>query len=418
VLYSKVKGFRDIYNEDIGYWNRVESSLIALFKSYGFNEIRLPVLEKSSLFNRGIGSTTDIVEKEMFTFKDRDGEELSLRPEGTASLIRAYIENGLHNPPGIKKFYYIGNMFRRERPQKGRFRQFSQIGVEVLESSSPLLDADLISLLYNSAKILDILDIVQIEINSIGCPLCRDDYNTKLRAFLEDKIENLCNDCKRRLDRNPLRILDCKVDSCREILIDAPVMIDNLCSDCYDHFELVKEHLTLMSIPYKINKYMVRGLDYYIRTAFELTTTHLGAASAIGAGGRYDGLIKLLGGRENSPGIGFAIGLDRLVELLKLKNVLVDDIKTDYYLILFDRSALKTGLQVIDLLREKGFRVEYDYELSAVKSQMKKADRSGAKYTLILGDDELQAGEITIKDMLTGEQERILMSELYNKITI
>ncbi len=407
--YSKMKGFRDIFGEDIEYWQYVESKLKSLFTTYGFNEFRLPILEKTALFNRGIGDTTDIVEKEMFSFEDKDGEFVSLRPEGTASLLRAYIENGLINN-GVKKFYYLGNMFRRERPQKGRFRQFTQIGVEVLESSSALLDAEIASLLYNSAKILELENIVELEINSLGCKECRPSYNELLISYFKNIKEDLCGDCNRRLERNPLRILDCKNENCKKLIKDAPIMLDNLCVECSDHFTLVKKHLGEMNIPYKINPFMVRGLDYYIRTAFELVTTMLGSASAVGAGGRYDGLIKTLGGSKDTAGIGFAIGIDRLVELLQQSRNLPAK-QTDYFILFFE-DTLEHGLKIVNSLREKGFIVEYDYDQASMKSQMKKSNKLDAKFTVILGEDEIQSLEVTVKDMLTGDQQRMSIVDL------
>ena len=407
--YSKMKGFRDIFGEDIEYWQYVENKLKSLFTSYGFNEFRLPTLEKTALFNRGIGDTTDIVEKEMFSFEDKDGEFVSLRPEGTASLLRAYIENGLINN-GVKKFYYLGNMFRRERPQKGRFRQFTQIGVEVLESSSALLDAEMASLLYNSSKVLELDNVVELEINSLGCKECRPSYNELLISYFKNINDDLCGDCNRRLERNPLRILDCKNENCKKLIKDAPIMLDNLCGECSEHFTLVKKYLGEMSIPYKINPFMVRGLDYYIRTAFELVTTMLGSASAVGAGGRYDGLIKTLGGSKDTAGIGFAIGVDRLVEILQLSKKL--PIKQTDYFILFFEDTLEYGLKIVNSLREKGFVVEYDYDQSSMKSQMKKSNKLDAKFTVIVGEDEVNSLEVTIKDMLSGDQQRMSITDL------
>ena len=407
--YSKMKGFRDIFGEDIEYWQYVEDKLKSLFTSYGFNEFRLPILEKTALFNRGIGDTTDIVEKEMFSFEDKDGEFVSLRPEGTASLLRAYIENGLINN-GVKKFYYLGNMFRRERPQKGRFRQFTQIGVEVLESSSSLLDAEMASLLYNSAKVLELDNIVELEINSLGCKECRPSYNDKLISYFKNIKDELCGDCNRRLERNPLRILDCKNENCKKLIKDAPIMLDNLCGECSDHFTLVKQYLGEMSIPYKINPFMVRGLDYYIRTAFELVTTMLGSASAVGAGGRYDGLIKTLGGSKDTAGIGFAIGIDRLVELLQQSKTLPVR-QTDYFVLFFE-DTLEHGLKIVNSLREKGFIVEYDYDQASMKSQMKKSNKLDSKFTVIVGEDEVNSLEVTVKDMLSGDQKRVSISDL------
>lgn len=412
-LLQKVKGFRDIFGEDIKYWHWAESIIQSIFKSYGFKEFRLPVLEKTSVYKRGIGETTDIVEKEMFTFTDSD-ELVSLRPEGTASLMRAYIENNLHNPPGVKKYYYLGNMFRRERPQKGRFRQFSQIGVEVLESEAPLLDAEIISLLYNTASELGLSDYVNMEINSIGCPVCRPKYKEDLIKYFAGHKEDLCDDCKRRLETNPLRILDCKVEKCKSIAKDAPVILSYLCDDCNTHFESVKEYLTMMEVPFKVNPKMVRGLDYYVKTAFELVTDRLGAASAVGAGGRYDGLVKSLGGNDTA-GIGFAIGLDRIVELLKEVRPM-EEKGADVFILAFDKDGLSHCLKLAKELRALGFVVEYDYSLASMKSQFKKADKSSASYAVVLGSNELAENKAAVKDLVSGNQELIELNNIVSYI--
>lgn len=412
-MLQKVKGFRDIFGEDIKYWHWAESIIQSIFKSYGFKEFRLPVLEKTSVYKRGIGETTDIVEKEMFTFTDSD-ELVSLRPEGTASLMRAYIENNLHNPPGVKKYYYLGNMFRRERPQKGRFRQFSQIGVEVLESEAPLLDAEIISLLYNTASELGLSDYVNMEINSIGCPVCRPKYKEDLIKYFAGHKEDLCDDCKRRLETNPLRILDCKVEKCKSIAKDAPVILSYLCDDCNTHFESVKEYLTMMEVPFKVNPKMVRGLDYYVKTAFELVTDRLGAASAVGAGGRYDGLVKSLGGNDTA-GIGFAIGLDRIVELLKEVRPM-EEKGADVFILAFDKDGLSHCLKLAKELRALGFVVEYDYSLASMKSQFKKADKSSASYAVVLGSNELAENKAAVKDLVSGNQELIELNNIVSYI--
>lgn len=401
-MFKTVKGFHDIYGKDIAYWERVEKILKKLLKKYGFKEFRLPILEKTAVFNRGIGDTTDIVEKEMFSFIDNDGDSVSLRPEGTASLIRAYIENGLSNPPGIKKYFYMGNMFRRERPQKGRFRQFTQMGVEVLECDSPLLDAEIITLLYDIAKEVGISEYTSIEINSIGCKNCRPIYKDKLIDYFKQYINTLCDDCKRRLDKNPMRIIDCKKEECSNISKNAPIVLDYICDECNSHFERVKKYLSSLGTNYNVNPGMVRGLDYYIRTAFELVTDKLGAASAVGGGGRYDGLVKLMGGGDVS-GIGFAVGMDRIVSLLKEKEE-IQEKSTDIFVIFFEGKSFDVGIKIVKELRDLNFVVEYDYSIASMKSQMKKANRSGAKHCIILGENEIDAGKVSIKNLETGIQ--------------
>ncbi len=404
-----MKGFHDTYGVDIEYWHKAETAIKELCKTYNIKEFRLPILEKTSTFKRGIGETTDIVEKEMFTFIDSE-EQVSLRPEGTASLIRAYVENNLAATPGVKKYYYLGNMFRRERPQKGRFRQFTQIGVEALECDSPLIDAEIINLLYNAAKVTGISELANMEINSIGCDTCRPAYREKMIAYFSDKKEELCADCNRRLEKNPLRILDCKNEKCKTVAIDAPLILDYLCEECDTHFTSVKKYLDVMGTPYTINKRMVRGLDYYIRTAFELVTDKLGAASAIGAGGRYNGLIKQMGGKD-SAGIGFAIGLDRFVALMKEMETLEDQ-KADVFFISFDDNGVKITLDMVRSLRESNVIAEYDYDIASMKSQMKKADRSGAKFAVILGEDELSGNNATVRALDSGEQKLMPLAEL------
>lgn len=413
-MLQKVKGFRDIFGEDIACWHHVENKLSKFFASCGFGEFRLPILEKTAVFKRGIGETTDIVEKEMFTFMD-SVEQVSLRPEGTASLIRAYIENNLHNPPGIKKYYYLGNMFRRERPQKGRFRQFTQIGVEVLDCNAPLLDAEVIWMLYKSAEMLGLNEYVSMEINSIGCANCRPTYKTSLINYFIDRKEELCHDCKRRLETNPLRILDCKVENCKKITQNAPSILSYLCNECDGHFNDVKEYLEMMKIPFIVNEKMVRGLDYYIRTAFELVTDRLGAASAIGAGGRYDGLVKSLGGHDVA-GIGFAIGLDRVIELVKDVGYF-DCHCTDVFILVFDKESFLYAFNLMKNLRDAGYIVEYDYNFSSMKSQMKKANKTNAKYAVILGSNEIAENKATIKNLDSGEQLMVSLEKIFEYLT-
>lgn len=414
-MYQKVKGFRDIFGVEAEYFQYVENIAVETFKNFGYSEIKIPILEKVEVFDRGIGNTTDIVEKEMFVFQDRNEDLLALRPEGTASVVRAFIENKLYNPPGIKKYYYYGPMFRRERPQKGRYRQFYQFGVELFGSTSPITDADVINLLYVFFEKCGVNDLLRLEINSIGCPVCRPQYKEKLISFFADKKDNLCPDCKRRLATNPLRILDCKNRECSEITKDAPLMIEHLCDNCNAHFEKTKEYLGYFGIKYLVNPKIVRGLDYYVRTAFEMVTDMLGASSAVGAGGRYDGLVKTLGGGD-IPGIGFAIGVDRLVNIMMQKGV---EIKQPFKLfcVIFNEDQLKFILPVIHSLRAKGVALEFDYELSSVKSQMKKADKSKARYTVIFGEEELSKNQVTVKDMENSNQFLIDLDKLENFIT-
>ncbi len=413
-MYRKVKGFRDIFGKEIPYWQKVEENFKEVFNSFGFNEFKIPILEKTELFNRGIGNTTDIVEKEMFSFQDINGDNLSLRPEGTAALVRGFIENKLYNPPGVKKYYYYGPMFRRERPQKGRFRQFYQVGIEVFGSDAPCCDADVIAALYSFFEKCGIAEDLKLEINSIGCPKCREPYKEKLISYFTDKKDELCEDCKRRLTKNPLRILDCKVETCKNISKDAPLIINNLCDECFNHFESVKNYLEMMKISYHINPKMVRGLDYYVRTAFEMVTDKLGASSAVGAGGRYDGLIKLMGGPE-IPGIGFAVGIDRLVALM-MDKFEIEENSADVFIVSFKDVSDKIALELVSDFRKQGLRAELDYDFAGMKSQMKKANKTGASYCIIIGEDEIKQNIVSVKNMETGEQETIKLEEINKKI--
>lgn len=409
-MFQKIKGFRDIFGEEIPYWNFVEKKITDLFPLFGYSEFKLPILEKIEVFDRGIGGQTDIVEKEMFAFKDRNEDNLALRPEGTASLVRAFIENKLYNPAGIKKYYYYGPMFRRERPQKGRFRQFTQAGIEVFGSSSPLVDADVINLLKRFFDECGVGEFLNLEINSVGCPECRPVYREILISFLNDKKEQLCDDCKRRLSTNPLRILDCKVETCKKATLDAPVMVDHLCGSCVEHFGMVKKYLQNFEVDFTVNPRIVRGLDYYVNTAFEMVTDKLGASSAVGAGGRYDGLVKTLDGPD-VPGIGFAVGVDRLVNLMMLSES-VKEKGSELFAVIFNKEQLEHILPILNNFRKDGVKVDFDYEIASIKSQMKKADRSNARFCLIFGESEFEKGNVILKDMKSSTQNEIPISEI------
>ncbi|MCX8085071.1 MAG: histidine--tRNA ligase [Calditerrivibrio sp.] len=403
-MFTRVKGFRDIYGEEITYWSKVESAFVEIFRRYDYTEFKLPILEKVELFQRGIGATTDIVEKEMFVFDDKGGDRLALRPEGTASLVRAYIENKLYTGKNISKYYYYGPMFRRERPQKGRFRQFYQVGVEVFGSSAPAVDAEVIKTMSDIFEVCNVSDLVVLNINSIGCPSCRPNYKEKLISFLSDQRQYLCPDCLNRVEKNPLRVLDCKNESCKKTIKDAPIMIQYLCEECHNHFHKTQYYLSLFNLKYKINPFMVRGLDYYVRTAFEFVTDKLGASNAVGGGGRYDGLVKTLGGPD-VPGIGYAIGVDRLVNLMMDKQLTFNkDIKI--YVVFFEET-LQEGFEILNMLWKNNFIVGYDYDLSSFKSQFKKADKFCADFTIIIGTEEKNNGTVQIKNMYTGEQKEV-----------
>ncbi|WP_354005660.1 histidine--tRNA ligase [Desulfofustis limnaeus] len=392
-------GFRDILPAEIAVWRHVEQVARDLLERFHFAEIRLPILEKTELFARSIGAETDIVEKEMYTFVDR---QETLRPEATASLIRAYVEHNMHLAKPVQRLYTMGPMFRRERPQKGRLRQFHQLSVEVVGSSSPHLDAELLTL---AATFLAELGITaSLEINSLGCPECRPAYRNALLAFINERLDRLCDDCRRRSVTNPLRVLDCKKTACRAEVQDAPSIQDHLCSSCAAHLDGVQQDLQLLAIDYRLNKFMVRGLDYYVRTTFEFVSDDLGAQSAVLAGGRYDGLVEMLGGPA-MPGIGFAVGLERLVLLLQQQGETSSSApEIDIFLAALGEAAVGYCVGLQHRLRGDGFRVDMDYAGKSLKSQMKQADKARAAHVLIVGDQELNSGQAVLRNMETKQQ--------------
>ena len=399
---AALNGFRDILPGETWLWRRVEETARDIFSRFAFQEIRPPVLEKTELFKRSIGEATDIVEKEMYTFTDKG---LTMRPEATAGLLRAVIEHNLLAARPLRRLFAIGPMFRHERPQMGRLRQFHQLDVEALGGGHPLLDAELMAM---GALLLAELGLTaSLEINSLGCPDCRPAYREKLLGFIAARRERLCADCQRRSATNPLRVLDCKNPACRAEVADAPAILDHLCPDCAAHFAGVEKGLESLGVSYQLNKFMVRGLDYYCRTTFEFLTTDLGAQAAVGAGGRYDGLIEQLGGPKNTPGIGFAMGMERLVLLLQQKEQAETETEADLYIAALGPEAVNTCLPLAQRLRERGLRVAMDYEGRGLKNQMKQADRLGGGWTLIVGDDELASGKGVLRDMRGKEQRAI-----------
>lgn len=394
-----LNGFKDIMPDDVLLWRQVEESARIVLERFHFAEIRVPVLEKTELFSRSIGADTDIVEKEMYTFVDK---QITMRPEATASLMRAYIEHNMHGRKPVQRLFTIGPMFRHERPQKGRLRQFHQLDVEVLGSASPRLDAELMSL--GDCLFSELGVSTSLEINSLGCPDCRPEYRRVLLAFIEERLDQLCEDCRRRSQRNPLRVLDCKKQGCRVQVQDAPSVIDYLCENCSIHFTEVRRNLDLLEVDYAVNKFMVRGLDYYVRTTFEFVTDQLGAQSAVCAGGRYDGLIEMLGGPK-VPGIGFAMGIERLVLLLKrLEDHGDQSAGIDVFIAGLGEEAADYSFKLMHGLRGIGLRVDMDLDTRSLKSQMKQADRSGAGYTVIVGSQELDNQQVVLRNMKTGEQ--------------
>ncbi len=402
-----IRGMRDILPPETGRWQAVEKAAREAFALYGYKELRLPLLERTELFARAIGADTDIVGKEMYTFPDRHGDLLTLRPEATASVLRAVLENGLDQGAGVKKLYTLGPMFRYERPQKGRYRQFHQINCEALGSDAPELDAEVILLLMEILKKVQ-LGANRLLVNSLGCPECQAKFKAGLGLFLINK-EGLCEDCQRRRTTNPLRVLDCKSAHCREILKDAPVLRDYLDPDCLAHFNRVLELLSRFGVTYEEAPRLVRGLDYYTRTAFEVVAVGLGAQDAVAGGGRYNGLAKELGGPD-LPAIGFAIGEDRLMEVLP-ENLGQGDGKK-VFLAALGPAALDLAFSLLQTLRQAGVAGEMDFGNRSLKAQMTLADRLGADYTVIIGDRELETGKATLRRMATGDQQEVALSLL------
>ena len=396
-----IKGIKDITPDEMPKWGVVERTAHALAHAFGFHEIRIPVFERTDLFVHSIGGTTDIVEKEMYTFPDKDGTSLTLRPEGTAGVVRVFIERGLKTYEPARKLYYIGQMFRHERPQAGRLRQFHQFGVEYVGSSDPSADVEVITLLWRYFSALQ-LPGLSLEVNSLGVLTDRQAYKKDLVSFLKTRSDVLCDNCRRRLETNPLRALDCKVPRCREATQEAPYLTDFLSPSSKDHFDRVLQGLQALAIPYSINPRLVRGLDYYSMTTFEVSCSALGAQNAIGAGGRYDGLFETLGGTP-TPAVGFAIGLDRVV--LALPESILPAPEPWIFLAAFGEKGKPAGLSLMDSLRAKQVKADTDYNASTLKTLLRSADRLGAPYVVILGDDEVTKNEVILRNMATKEQE-------------
>jgi len=404
-----IRGFKDILPGEIETWQLIEKTAVELFEAFGYSEIRVPIMEKTELFARSIGEETDIVEKEMYTFADRKGDMLTLRPEATASIVRSYLQHKMYADDPVRKFYLIGPMFRRERPQKGRYRQFYQIDVEVFGIAAPLADAQLIHLLHTLFSRLGI-EAVMTHLNSLGCYECRPAYRETLLDMLNGVRERLCEDCQRRMTRNPLRVLDCKVPDCRAAVTGAPALADHLCPACRDHFDAVKGALDGLGVPYELDKSLVRGLDYYTRTTFEIHTTALGAQSAVAGGGRYDGLVEELGGPP-IPATGFAIGFDRLAEIVaQLKPAPATG--PALFIAALGPAAQQKAFAWLCALGEAGIRVEMDFADRSLKAQMKRADRLGAGRVLIVGETELKKEIAVLRNMADKSQLEIPLAQL------
>lgn len=403
------RGTQDFLPEQTAEWQLLERKIRQICSLYGFGEIRTPLFESTELFLRGIGETTDVVTKEMYTFNDRGGRSMTLRPENTASVVRAFLEHKLYGDPQVHKFYYMGPMFRHDRPQAGRYRQFNQFGVEEIGSRNPAVDAEIIAMAFQLFRELGLTDL-DLHLNSVGCPKCRPVYRQKLIEFYADKKDMLCDDCKARLDKNPLRVLDCKEEGCKQASVGVPELTDNLCDDCRDHFTKVQQYLTAVGIPFTLDPRLVRGLDYYTNTAFEIMYAPLGAQSTVCGGGRYDGLIEEVGG-PSTPGIGFAIGMERLLLTLKEQGLLPPpQRKRPVFIVALGDAAKTAAFTIQQQLREKGIYAEIDLMGRSMKGQMKSANKLEADYTVIIGEDELAGGQVQVRDMNTKEQLSIPMN--------
>ncbi len=403
MLTKRPRGTNDFLPEDTAKWQYLEKLLREICQQFGYAELRTPIFEETALFLRGVGDTTDIVQKEMYTFEDSGGRSLTLRPENTASAVRAYVENKLFAGQQPVRLFYMGPMFRYERPQAGRFRQFHQFGVECFGAASPAADAEVIALAWEFYRRLG-LQGLELNLNSVGCPNCRPTYRQALQDFLRPHLDELCPTCQERFEKNPLRILDCKNPQCQQFLHGAPTTLDALCDDCRVHFDAVQEYLQAAAIPYRLNTNLVRGLDYYTNTAFEILLSDIGAQSAVCGGGRYNGLVEELGGKP-APGVGFALGMERVFSALNAQGLELPVAQgLDVFVAVLDKQAQKQAFQLACALRSQGLAVGYDTLERSLKAQLKYADSQRAAYTLLVGGDELARGSVVLRDMQSSEQ--------------
>ncbi|MFR1851373.1 MULTISPECIES: histidine--tRNA ligase [Clostridia] len=416
MLSKAPRGTKDITPKDVYKWHYIEKKFREICALYGYEEIRTPIFEHTEVFSRSVGDTTDVVQKEMYTFTDRGDRQLSLKPEGTAGVIRSFIENKMYADTQPTKLYYITPCFRYERPQAGRQRQFHQFGIEVLGSDGPSVDAEVISLAVQFFNEMG-LNNLSVNINSVGCPTCREEYNRKLKEYLDQKVDVLCETCLERKDKNPMRVIDCKNPHCKENLQDIPFMIDHLCEDCKDHFDKLQTYLKEMDINYVVDKTIVRGLDYYKKTAFEIISNDIGSQSTVCGGGRYDGLVEMLGGPKGISGIGFALGAERLLLTLENNNIEIENPKsTDIYIATIGDAAKTKSFKLIKDLRTNHISADNDHLDKSLKAQFKYSDKLNAKYTVVIGDDELANDTATLKNMKTSEQTTIKLSELVDEL--
>ncbi len=424
--YQKPKGTFDILPEDQKYWEKVRKVIKHIALGYSFERIDTPIFENSELFTASVGNASDVVEKQMYMFKSKGGDSFALRPEGTAGIMRAYLENGLFNAPQPTKLYYVGPMFRYEQPQAGRYRQFHQAGFEIIGDQDAIYDAQIINIFVVACAELGLKNL-NVEVNSIGCTKCRPTYRTQLLRYYRARSIKLCKDCKRRMKENPLRILDCKEEKCEQLKVHAPNLIDHLCQECHDHFKLVLEYMDELEIPYSLNAHLVRGFDYYTKTVFEVfledehaeggaEKTHQRSKLALGGGGRFDNLAKALGGRD-VPAVGAGMGMERIIGVMKRQSVKVSSVwKPDVFLVQLGALSKKKCLKLFEELRTSGIAVAEAFGKDSIQAQLKAADRSGVKLSLILGQKEAIDGVIIVRDMESGSQEAVSMEKVIKLI--
>ena len=416
MLTKAPRGTKDITPKDAYKWNYVENKFREICSLFGYEEMRTPVFEHTELFKRSVGDTTDIVQKEMYSFTDKGGRDITLKPEGTAGAGRAFIESRLFNEAQPTKLYYITPCFRYENVQKGRFRQFHQFGIEALGSDKPSLDAEVIALAVQFFTEVGLKDLA-VSINSVGCPTCRAEYNARLKEYLDAKSDVLCETCLERKDKNPMRVIDCKNPTCKENLNDIPFMVDHICDDCKDHFEKLQTYLKEMDINFVVDKTIVRGLDYYKKTAFEIISNDIGSQSTVCGGGRYDGLVEQLGGPKGVSGIGFGLGAERLLLTMENNNIEIENpYATDIFIVTIGDEAKTKSFKLLKDLRTNHISAENDHLDRSVKAQFKYSDKINAKFTIVIGDDELDKDLATLKNMATSEQTTVKLSELVNEL--
>lgn len=413
LITKAIKGTKDVLPKDVHKNQYIEATALDIASKFGYKEIRTPVFEHTELFQRGVGDTTDVVQKEMYTFDDKGGRSITLRPEVTAGAVRSYLENGLCNEALPQKVCYLTSCYRYEKPQAGRLREFHQFGVECFGSASPLADAEIIALAKSLFDTLGVKDL-SLEINSIGCPTCRAEYHKALKEYFSSRKDELCDTCKSRLDRNPMRILDCKSPICHEIAEGAPVVIDYLCDECKEHFENVQKYLKAQNIEYTINPQIVRGLDYYTKTVFEFVSNSIGAQGTVCGGGRYDGLVEELGG-QHTPSLGFAMGIERLMLLMEAQGCEFPEAeKPDLFIVALGEKATLKAVEIAKDMREEDFSALLDLNQRSVRAQMKYADKLGAKFNVVIGDNEVEAKTAKLKNMQTGEETEINLDTFVN----